>query len=162
MPIASFSSFTDGLDRDQRSRDHFRSRHGWSLLGRPLTALERLRVAHHQEHGLCQTLQNREVALVKSKGLCGENLQHSNDLTLVADGCGHDRANTESPRDHGFDTGITLGVVATEGFSCTYALPGKARVDIYVGSERWSAGSDAGPAHHRTSVDDRDGRAGAA
>ena len=23
MPIASFSSFTDGLERDQRSRDHF-------------------------------------------------------------------------------------------------------------------------------------------
>ncbi len=23
MPIASFSSFTDGLARDQRSRDHF-------------------------------------------------------------------------------------------------------------------------------------------
>ena len=54
-----------------------------------LAALERLRVAHHEEHGLCQTLQNREIALVKSKGLCGENLQHSNYLTLVADGCGH-------------------------------------------------------------------------
>jgi hypothetical protein len=37
--------------------------------GYSATALEGLRVAYHEEHGLCQTLQNREIALVKSRGL---------------------------------------------------------------------------------------------
>src|SRR5208282_534625 len=120
------------------------------------------RVAHHEEHGLCQTVENRDIALVKSKGVRRENLEHSDDLTLVPDGCGHYRANTESPTEHGFDAGVGLAVVAAQGFSGTDALPGKTRVDIYAGSERWSAGSDASPAHHRTSVDDGDGGAGAA
>jgi hypothetical protein len=127
-----------------------------------LTAPERLRLAHHEEHGLCQTLQNREIALVKSKGLRRENLQQSHDLTLVPDGCGRYRANTEFPAGSRFGAGIGFGIVATQGFSGTYALAGETRVDIYMSSERWSAASDAGPAHHRTSVDDRDGRARAA
>jgi len=81
--------------------------------------------AQHEEHGLCQTLQYREVALVKSKGEGRENLQYSDHLALVPDRCGRYRANTESPADRGFDAGIGLGIVATQGFSCTYALPGK-------------------------------------
>jgi len=46
---------------------------------------------------LGQALQDREIALVKSKGLRRENLDQSDDLTLVMGGCGHDGADAEAP-----------------------------------------------------------------
>ena len=65
------ANFAAGISRTKFSNSHSRLHSKSSAL---LTALERLRVAHHEQHGLCQTLQNREIALVKSKGLRRKNL----------------------------------------------------------------------------------------
>jgi hypothetical protein len=124
-----------------------------------LAALEKLGLTPHQQRRLCQTLQHRDIALVKRKRLWRENLDQSHHLPLIPDGCSHDRTHAEPPANYGFNPGIGLGVITTQRFSRTNAFPGEPRMNIYMGSKWWPAASYARPAHHRTTLDERDGGA---
>ena len=131
----------------------FQKRAGFSNQSR----LQKLRLTQHQQRGLCQALQNCDVALVKRKRLWRENFHQSHHLPLIPDGCSYDRAHAEPPADYGFNPGIDLGVITTQRFSRTNAFRGEPRINIHMGSERWPAASHASPAHHRTAIDEGDG-----
>jgi hypothetical protein len=105
--------------------------------------LLQMRLADHQDCSLRQAFENREITFVEGERMRRADFHQPDDIALVADGRGRQRANAVLATNLCVDPRVGLGVIATQSLAGPDALAGKSGLEIDASAERRAPNSDA-------------------